>query len=230
MQTHILEEFLPSEITDIVDYFKIHAESKEVIKRWTNIMIIKSASLKIVISVVLDSFNSPEGVFYISNHPISLHGKLMNLNIYFQGHLLNMLNYNYSREKYVVKFWKSLLNMLACCLYNHYKYLVSTHTTKKELKKNESYLLLQKTIKTWFHLCEKHNIELFVANYNKFIDYHHVKTREYKSYTDFHGHTQPPIISFNKENIGIMIKYENREYQDCYNYLKQYYNKIINVS
>ena len=127
-----LEEFLPCELINIIDDLKKQTEAKDTIKRWTNIMIIKTTALKFVVSVVLDSFNASEGLFY---NPISLHGKLMNLNIYFQGHLLNILNYNYSREKYVVKFWKSLLNMLACCLYNHYKYLVSTHTTKKELKK-----------------------------------------------------------------------------------------------
>lgn len=222
-----LTDILPSELTDIIVQYKKQADSKDIIKRWTNIMIIKTAALKFVIPVVLDSFNTSEGLFYLADHPISLHGKSMNFNYLFLGNLMNILNYNYSREKYVVKFWKSLLNMLGCCLYNHHKYLVVSTPTKKKLKKNENYVLLQQTIKTWFHLCKKHNIELFVAKYNKkFIDYNHEKTRDYESYTDFHEHTQPPIISFTKCSVATMLRYGNLEYQHCYNYLKWYYNTI----
>lgn len=149
-----------------------------------------------------------------------------------------MLNYNYARETYTVYFWKALLNMLSCCLYNHYLYF-TTRYTKKELKENKSYALLKNTIRLWYHLCEKQNIELYigisttstggkVTCYN----YYYIKTREYKSYTDFHRHIRHPLVCFNKFNRSDAewrFWTPHQGYQHYYNYLKQYYNEIFDV-
>lgn len=213
MQTHILEEFLPHELTNIVDYFKIRAESKDVIKRWTNIMIIKSASLRFVVDTILNTFDSYGEAYLLLinyNNHVALTGErgapIIELSNDLLIHIKNVLNYNYARETYTVYFWKTLLNMLSCCLYNHYIYF-TTRYTKNELKKNESYALLKNTIRLWYHLCEKHNIELYigisttntggkVTRYN----YHYIKTREYESYSDFHRHIRPPLVCFDKNN------------------------------
>ena len=245
MQTNVLEEFLPRELTDIVDYFKIHGESKDIIKKWTNIMIIKSASLRFVVDAVLNTFDSYGDAYLLLtdyNNHIALTGERgapINSCDDLLIHIKNVLNYNYARETYTVYFWKALLNMLSCCLYNHYLYF-TTRYTKKELKENKSYALLKNTIRLWYHLCEKHNIELYIGisttstggkltRYN----YHYIKTREYKSYTDFHRHIRPPLVCFNKFNKSdaewrFWIPHQG--YQHYYNYLKQYYNEIFDVS
>lgn len=245
MQTHILEAFLPHELTDIVENFKKNAQAKDVIKRWTNIMIIKSASLRFVVDTILNTFDSYGDAYLLLtdyNNHVALTGERgapINLCDDLLIHIKNVLNYNYARETYTVYFWKALLNMLSCCLYNHYLYF-TTRYTKKELKENKSYALLKNTIRLWYHLCEKHNIELYigisttstggkVTRYN----YHYIKTREYKSYTDFHRHIRPPLVCFNKFNTSdaewrFWIPHQG--YQHYYNYLKQYYNEIFDVS
>lgn len=58
MQTNVLEQFFPREITDIIENFKKNAQAKDIIKRWTNIMIIKSASLRFVVDTILKTFDS----------------------------------------------------------------------------------------------------------------------------------------------------------------------------
>lgn len=242
MQTNVLEEFLPPELTDIIDHLKIHAEAKDVIKRWTNIMIIKSASLRFVVDTILNTFDSYGEAYLVLtnyNNHVALTGERgarMNLCDDLLIHIKNVLNYNYARETYTSYFWKNLLNMLSCCLYNHYLYF-TTRYTKKELKKNESYALLKNIIRLWYHLCEKHNIKLYigisttntggkVTCYN----YHYIKTREYESYTDFHRHIRPPLVCFDKFNRSdaewrFWIPHQN--YQTGYNYLKKYFNEHL---
>lgn len=239
---NVLEQFFPHEITDIIENLKKNAQAKDVIKRWTNIMIIKSASLRFVVDTVLNTFDSYGDAYLLLtdyNNHVALTGERgapINLCDNLLIHIKNVLNYNYARETYTVYFWKTLLNILSCCLYNHYLYF-TTRYTKKELKENKSYALLKNTIRLWYHLCEKHNIELYigisttstggkVTRYN----YHYIKTREYKSYTDFHRHIRPPLVCFNKFNRSDTewrFWIPDQKYQSGYKYLKKYFNEHL---
>ena len=49
MQTNVLEQFFPREITDIIENFKKNAQAKD---------IIKSASLRFVVDTILKTFDS----------------------------------------------------------------------------------------------------------------------------------------------------------------------------
>jgi hypothetical protein len=205
-QYHILENLFPPEIVNIILHYNKQSEAKEIIKHYTNLITNKTSSLKFLLKEVLNSYNISHSFQY----------NLINLNNELLFHLKRVINSNYSREKYSHYFWLSLINIFSRSLMNYYNYLLfNNKTANTKLKNNKSYILLKKTIVSWFKLCLKHNVNLALYINNKTLKYKFIYVN---------SKNIEPLHNFNKFLYAPLVYDDNMslDYMFCKSYLSNY--------
>ena len=211
-QYHILENLFPREIVYIILHYNKQSKAKEIINHYTNLINNKTSSLKFLVNEVINSYN----IFH------SFECNLINLNNELLFHLKRVINSNYSREKYNHYFWQSLLNILSRSLMNYYNYLLfNNKIANTKIKNNESYILLKKTIASWFKLCLKHNINLAFYINNKSLKYKfiYVNSKNIEPLHNFNKLLYAPLVCDGNWNNEL---YDTLDYMNCKNYLSNY--------